>query len=503
MCLFKKTKIFVFVISIFILLFLVLNSLSPDVDKITEKRNLSYDLVDSIFINKMQVVFDKEKNICYISNSDFIKNSKININSLNSNVKSYVFNDNGSYKIIVYSSSLYQIVDVVITNAPILSIYDLNLPYRKDLQIFNSNSIKELDDESMDLRIVGVQFFNNSLSSRLFFSDTASMSVRGSSSLMYGKIAYKLKFNDKINFFNEYKEDTWVLDALYTDKSKIRNKLSSDIWNLVNDNQEINNDLYGDFIEVFINDSYEGLYVLKNKVNKSITGIDDNGLLLKSIIHLQDYYINKLVTNSFIVKENSFLNYEIKHYNHDSFNSFISKFQNFYRNYYDEITSDIIDNSFDFSNFINYKIFVCLIGGNDNLTYNQYLSLKNPDSKILITPWDMDLTWGLNWSDDGDLHSIFSMESSSDINWMNENITKNMDVQTLSLLKHRYWELRKDVITMDTINYYLNSYKELLVDSGAASRDSERWYEYDVEFEIEQIREWASRRIQFLDEYFK
>ena len=56
---------------------------------------------------------------------------------------------------------------------------------------------------------------------------------------------------------------------------------------------------------------------------------------------------------------------------------------------------------------------------------------------------------------------------------------------------------------MDTINGYLDSYKELLVNSGAAKRDSERWYEYDVEFEIEQIREWARRRIEFLDEYFK
>ena len=242
---------------------------------------------------------------------------------------------------------------------------------------------------------------------------------------------------------------------------------------------------------------------LKNKVNKSITGIDENGLIVKSIIHLQDYYINKLITNSFIVEENAFLNYEIKQYNHDSFNSFISKFQNFYRNYYDEVTSDLINNSFDVNNFINFKLFVCLISGNDNLTYNQYLSLKNPDSKILITPWDMDLTWGLKWQEDYNLHSAFSTDSIADINWIDENITKNMDEDALSLMKQRYWELRKDVITVDTINSYLDSYKELLVNSGAAKRDSERWYEYDVEFEIEQIREWARRRIEFLDEYFK
>lgn len=499
---FKKTKIIVFLISICILLFLIFNSLSPNIDKIKKGRSMSLDLVDSILINRMNVVFDKEKNICYISTADFIKNSRVDVISSNSDVKSIIFLDNESYKILAYSSTSYQIVDVFITNSPILSIYDLNLPYRNNYKYFNPSVFKKSDDDISYLRIVGAYFFNNSLSPHLYFADKASMSVRGSSSLMYGKNAYKLKFDNKLNFFNDYKEDTWVLDALYTDKSKIRNKLSSDIWNLINDNQEINNDLYGDFVELFINNRYEGLYVLKNKVNKDITGVEENGLLLKSIIHLQDYYIDKLIKNDFEVKENAFLNYEIKQYNSDSFNSFISKFQHFYRDYYNSVTSDLIDDSFDFNNFINYKIFVCLISGNDNLTYNQYLSLKNPDSKILITPWDMDLSWGLNWSDNTVLHSDFSIESSYDIDWVNNNIINNMDEETISLLKKRYWELRKNVITMNNINGYLDSYKEKFVNSGAASRDSERWYEYDIEFEIEQIREWARRRIEFLDEYF-
>lgn len=503
MVVFKKIKIFTFIISILILLYLIINSFSLDIDQISKNRELSHDLVDSIFINKVQVVFDKEKNTCYISSIDFIKNSKLSVRSSISKVKSYIYLDDGLYKIVAYSDSLYQVVDVTITNTPIISVYDLNFPYEKDKDIFKYDDLGESGEESIDSKTVGVHFFNNSSASNLHFSNKAIMSVRGSSSLSYDKKAYKLKFDSKVHFFNNYKDSVWVLDALYTDKSKIRNKLSSDIWNLINDNQEINNDLYSDFVELFINDRYEGLYVLKNKVDKNVTDIDDDGLLLKSIIHLQDYNIYKLLTNAFRVENDAFLNYEIKKYNHDSFNSFISKFQNFYGGYNNSVTVNLIDDNFDFDNYLNYKIFVSLISGNDNLTHNQYLSLKNPNSKIISTPWDMDLTWGLSWQEDNDLHSIFSYESYSDILWLNKNITYNMDYESLSLLKQRYWELRKDIITMDTINNYLNSYKELLVDSGAARRDGDRWYKYDVEFEIEQIREWASRRIQFLDEYFK
>ena len=99
--------------------------------------------------------------------------------------------------------------------------------------------------------------------------------------------------------------------------------------------------------------------------------------------------------------------------------------------------------------------------------------------------------------------SDYLIEKVTDSNWLDNVVLSDLDSETLSLLKNRYWELRTDVITMDTINSYLDSYKDLLVNSGAAKRDSERWYEYDVEFEIEQIREWAKRRIEFLDEYFK
>ena len=129
--------------------------------------------------------------------------------------------------------------------------------------------------------------------------------------------------------------------------------------------------------------------------------------------------------------------------------------------------------------------------------------MVDENSKILITPWDMDLTWGLYWNFDSDLYSIFSFDRDFEDQWMNDNIINGMDEKTLSLLKDRYWELRKNVITIDTINGYLDSYEELLVNSGAAKRDSERWYGYDIEFEIQRIKIWANERIEFLDNYFE
>ena len=497
-------KKIIFILLFFILTFLCYNcffAINKNFSDLVYSNIITYDLVDQIFINGEQIPYDKQKNVCYVADADFLKNSKIKVSS-SSRVKSFLFLLDDSYKVVVYNDYYYQVVDVIVTNIPIVNIHNLDLPtvdgfvFEKDIDSFTGEA-------GVDISKVAVQFFDISEKSRLYTSAVGMINVRGASSQMFKKKSYKLKFDHKINIFDIYEDDVWVMDALVADKSKIRNKLSSDLWDVINNNQTVNNDLFADYVEVFMDNKYVGLYTLKNKVNKNVTGIENDGILIKSIAHVRQDYINQLLANNFNISDDGyFLNYQIKNYNYESYKSIIYKLQRYYKKYYDVITYDLVMNNFDFENFINYKLFVLFISGSDNISYNQYLSLVNSDSNILITPWDMDLTWGLNWSDDADLHSQFLMESSSDINWINENITNNMDEKMISLLKDRYWELRKNIITMDTINGYLNSYKEELVNSGATKRDSERWYEYDIEFEIEQIREWAIRRIEFLDQYF-
>lgn len=460
-----------------------------------EKSNLVYN----ISFNSNQAVYNYSDNCLYFPDEVFLKNNKIKVYS-QYNTKHFIEKIDETYYLFIYSDKFYQKIPIKITNVPVINIVYYDIPKRFDYQ--DKIDFVDLDDSSVvekEYSNVGAQIMYKNYDNIFNDNSSATISLRGVSSLIYDKKPYKLKFDKKISIM-DIKDDVVALDALMTDRSKIRNLLSSNLWNIINDNQFINNDMYGYFFELFINGDYVGLYSLKNKVNSDVTAISNKGVLLKSIAHSRNDYIDNLLNSNFTIDNDGyFLNYQVKKYNDSSLYSIIEKL----KDYYSDNSYESIYNNFDFNNYINYLLFVSLISGSDNLSYNRYLSLQNSNSKILITPWDMDLTWGLNWSDDADLHSVFSMESSSDINWMNENITKNMDSKTLSLMKQRYWELRKNVITMDTINGYLDSYKELLVNSGAAKRDSERWYEYDVEFEIEQIREWARRRIEFLDEYFK
>ena len=456
----------------------------------------SSDLVLNISINGQLCSYDRNEDVYYYSAKDLnYQKWKVKVHSLYK-VDYFLKNGEDNHFILdVYDNNYRQEVDIIVTSLPIIDLKKLDFNSILSDDIFLDNSIGYIDDQE-DYESYFASFIDGN--KRDYYTNV-DLKLRGSSSFYFPKKAYKISFDEKKSVFGLPKDDKYVLDALYIDKSRVRNILSTDMWQLINDNQKIDNDLHGEFVELFIDNEYMGLYVLKDKVDKSVTQISDSGVLLKSISHMNDYYIDELLSHNYYIDGDIFLNFEIKKYNRDSFYSLAYKLDDYYSCYsYDCIKSD-----FEIDNFINYMIFVSLISGSDNLTYNRYLSLHDKDSKILITPWDMDLTWGLNWQEDDDLHSVFSPESYSNVLWMNRNITFNMDDKTLSLLKQRYWKLRESVITMDVIDEYLDSYKDVLVNSGAANRDGERWYEYDIEFEIERIREWASNRIQFLDEYFK
>ena len=60
-------------------------------------------------------------------------------------------------------------------------------------------------------------------------------------------------------------DEDWILDSLYADSSKIRNKLSFDLWNQMNSYapNKYDNDLEMDYVDVYINNEYHGMYMLK------------------------------------------------------------------------------------------------------------------------------------------------------------------------------------------------------------------------------------------------
>lgn len=501
----KKIKYYIFFLLVFILTFCIFSffrydNIDLNVDDVILNHNLNEKLVYDVFIDGVRCSYDKNSDIYYFSSNEF-KNDKIKFVSSH-DVKYLIYSvEDNMYKVLVYNNEDYEIITISINDIPIVDIsdmYDFNFSSVNESFFhpldFNDSSIVE-NEQSVGVHIHNINL-NNGLND---YTSLGSFCVRGASSQIFDKKSYKLTLQKKLGF-DHIKDDTvWVLDALYMDPSKIRNLLSTYMWNSINDNQKVNNDLHGTFVEVFINNEYRGLYVLKEKVDSSVVNLSNDGLLLKSTGHLFPYQLDSFFESPYYIKDDSILNFEIKRNNKDIIHQFIPKMLTYHSNVG---SYRIINDTYDIDNYLNYKIFVSLISGEDNVTSNQYYSMDDVDSNILITPWDMDLTWGLYWNSNRKIFSEFDENRDFDYEWMNENITKNMDDEMKKLLKDRYFQLRKSVITEDTINSFIDNYKDIIVESGANVRDGNKWYQYDIQQEVNNIKEWARKRIDFLDNYY-
>ena len=121
--------------------------------------------------------------------------------------------------------------------------------------------------------------------SEQYIQTNANMHIRGKTSREYDKNSFKYELikengeNRKKNLLGMRKDDDWVLDALYCDPSKIRNVLCCDLWNEINSvgiTKDYDIDLECEFVEVFINNNYSGIYVLKEPVDAKQVGIEDD-----------------------------------------------------------------------------------------------------------------------------------------------------------------------------------------------------------------------------------
>jgi hypothetical protein len=496
-------KLIIFIILIIILFFLIFFSFFNFYE---ENINFSHyiesnDFVVGISSNGNYGAYDKNSHIYYFSKNIFNLH-KIHIESSYKTKYKISRISDDEYNIFIYSSKYFQKRTIKLLDNSIISINSFDELGKREIPNLNNLNIYNRQDINIVFRMMDNDYKNRLYNSNNFV-EPAVLRVRGASSTLFPKKSFKIEFSKKKSLLGMNKDDDWVLDALFMDKSKVRNLLSCSLWNKINDNQNINNDLRGEFVEVFIDNEYDGLFVLKQKVGKKSVNVSDTGFLAKSVNHMNDNYLTELISPNikYVGDRCKFVygNLEMKYCTVES----LLNFKNKIMSYYVDNEFYTIDSNFDLTNYLNYYVFISFVSGVDNISKNLYFSMTDSSSEIIITPWDLDLTWGLDWANTGEFHSFFDMNLSTNNEWLEKNIISKIDESTFSLLKKRYWELRKKVITMDTINNYLDSYEDTLVNSGAAMRDSERWYQYDVEYEIEQIREWARRRIQFLDEYFK
>lgn len=328
----------------------------------------------------------------------------------------------------------------------------------------------------------------------------ADFKIRGGSSADLDKKSFaiklfKLKNGNKkdldLEVFGIREENSWILDAMGYDKMRMRNRVCFDLWNEMGGTPYGNrNGTEGQFVEVFINGTYHGLYCMTDKIDRKLLGGEKydkttgvHGLIYQGhdcegdAGHLLSY------DNTADTSKKKWNTWELE-YPDDypsaqawlplkeliDFCSVNTNDEDFLSNY----TSHFYP-----SNLADYMVMTMALNVMDNLYKNTFLSvrdIKNDVDKMNIftlTPWDMDGSLGRTNKGEK-LNEVCDVTRYNGVAPYNRLYKNNMD-GFVDAVKKKWLELQTTTFSIEHVHSVLDAYATMFVSSGAWEREYTKW----------------------------
>jgi hypothetical protein len=341
--------------------------------------------------------------------------------------------------------------------------------------------------------------------------------LRGASSRQYPKKSYGVKLRTTSGSSNDVpllglrSDQNWILDAMYVDKARMRNRLCTDIWNSINNVPHIEaepealNGTRGYFVEVFINKEYRGLYCLTEKVDrKQLKAKKKSGYVYKANEWTYAVLFGAVMSD-YDNTSTTWNGWEMEYPDGDDrtmdwaplydFVSFISTSSN-------EDFNANIANRVNIPNIADFLIFINIIGGDDNRGKNTFFSIYDitKSNQFFYTPWDMDGTMGRDWS------GAYKQNNESFLGTNNALLVRLLNTNSHGFkeqVQARWNELKNNQLSKTSVAERMTAYKNLLLNTNAFTRESEKWPEYNLKLETEvaYMIDWYNNHYAFLDAY--
>jgi hypothetical protein len=345
----------------------------------------------------------------------------------------------------------------------------------------------------------------------------AEIEVRGGSTRDHPKKSYGFKLVDDENLKKEVPlsllgmpaASDWILNSGYIDKSNVRNKISFDIWGKIQEasgkagNAVMPSSVQGQYVELFINETYQGLYCLSETIDEKKLGLTGNGTSGQAFLYKSEYWSDATTFDGVPDTarcEGRWAEWEQKYPDPEIYSCWkpLYDFVDFVVSSGDEVFSNSITSQFEIDQAVDFYILINLIKGDDNAGKNLFLAKKHENAPFVIVPWDLDVSWGRNWQ--GHEKQPYGVVCYSLFERLIETNAGNFNGR----MKTQWKNLRVEVLTPETIQEMFSNQIALLIESGAAKREKETWLGSlpDIEAERLYIENFITKRIEFLDNYF-
>lgn len=347
---------------------------------------------------------------------------------------------------------------------------------------------------------------------------------------------YKIKtLNEKgkkqeISLLGMREDNNWILDAGQIDLFRLRNRIATEIWNdfatkpyYASKEPKAKSGVTGKVVEVILNNEYRGIYSLTEAMDRKelkLKKYDDKN----QEFHGQLWKVSSWDKATFWDIDKDYDNtqetwhaFETKYPDIDDVNptdySPLYEAIDFVANSNDEAFKKEVGDYFDIPVLIDYQLFQETLKPVDNNGKNMFWGIYDvaKSKKLTLAIWDLDASVGQFWQCSTPLHpnrvfpntdlgvkdgfNLYHRLSSLNVDNYNEKVA------------NRYHELRKTYFSEENLISRYQGYYDMLVKSGAASREETKWSEdsdiggYPLNFksEIEYIKNWIINRLNYLD----
>lgn len=383
----------------------------------------------------------------------------------------------------------------------------------------------------------------------------AKFRYRGATASGLNKKAYAVKLTDAAgesldaSFFGLRDDNNWILDAMAIDPGRMRNRVSTDLWNDFSippyhftEEPEAHNGTRGRFVETFLNGKYNGLYCMTEKLDRKQlklkkikeSAIPGETATIRGALYKSDQWSYSVLMGH----EEDSRYYPM--YSVASYSNYWDTWDNWEMQYPDlgdgepidwgpladginvvasgtrQVFMNQVGDQFDLPVFLDYYLFIELMLATDNHGKNMFLHHYNvQDSKMMsLSPWDLDGTWGRRWDGD-DFTRYYASSDFISYLWAHEHGEHTLYKRLMEYnyenwneqLAARYASLRPTYFDPDSLYQRFERYVHLFQSSGADTREIDRWngsngIYMDFDAELDYLKEWIAERVAYLDEQY-
>lgn len=339
---------------------------------------------------------------------------------------------------------------------------------------------------------------------------------KGASTSWFEKKSYSIDLLDHrgnkvdVSLAGMRSDSKWKLNSLYTDSSRIREITSSQIWELIDGaNGDINESGPNmEYVELIVDNEYRGVYCLVEPIDAKKLDLQKNDILYK--------VIGWEIPDSESIQESADKGWKLQHPVRIRYPKVINDYQAAWYPMDDYLEifhrGDIVPyeeavKHIDPDNFCDMLIFNMVVSGSDNFFKNIYFAAECGDGienyRMRQVPWDLDYTFGNIYEYGTEMCVVFDGDFQKE--YAEETLFRLYEADpeaVVSRLLERWERYRKDFLATDRVIGLLEENREYLLSTGAFMREKERWPQGGVNLDIDYLKEFQRRRMDWLDGYF-